>query len=261
MIPFLEEQFSLAGEVAVVTGGTGELCSAMAQGMAQAGAKVAIVGRDAAKAEKRLAAIRKAGGEAVFLSADVTKKAELEKVAAEAVKRFGKITIALNGAGTNSPTPFLEISDEEMQKILETNYKSVVFGCQVFGKVLIDQKQGGTILNIASMSAIRPLSRVFTYSATKAAVLNLTMNLAREWAPQGIRVNALSPGFFPAEQNRKILQPERVAKIMAHTPMNRFGEPGELMGPVVFLCSRKAGSFVTGCHLTVDGGFSCMEFS
>ena len=110
------------------------------------------------------------------------------------------------------------------------------------------------------MSAIRPLSRVFTYSATKAAVLNLTLNLAREWAPQGIRVNALSPGFFPAEQNRKILQPERVAKILAHTPMNRFGEAGELMGPAVFLCARKAGSFVTGCHLTVDGGFSSMEF-
>ena len=258
---FLEEQFSLAGEVAVVTGGTGELCSAMAQGFAQAGAKVALVGRDPAKAGKRLDAIKAAGGEAVFLPADVTKKAELERVAAEAVKAFGKVTIVLNGAGTNSPTPFLEISDDEMQRILETNYKSVVFGCQVFGKLLIDQKQGGAILNIASMSAIRPLSRVFTYSATKAAVLNLTMNLAREWAPQGIRVNALSPGFFPAEQNKKILQPERVAKIMAHTPMARFGESSELMGAAVFLCARKAGSFVTGCHLTVDGGFSCMEFS
>ena len=260
MSSFLEEQFSLKGEVAVVTGGTGELCSAMAQAFAQAGAKVAIVGRDAAKAERRLAAIKDAGGEAVFLSADVTRKAEVERVAVETVKKFGKLTIALNGAGTNSPTPFLDISDEEMQRILDTNYKSVVFGCQVFGKTLLDQKQGGVIINITSMSAIRPLSRVFTYSATKAAVLNLTMNLAREWAPQGIRVNALSPGFFPAEQNRKILQPERVAKILAHTPMNRFGEAGELMGPVVFLSSRKAGSFVTGCHLTVDGGFSSMEF-
>jgi NAD(P)-dependent dehydrogenase (short-subunit alcohol dehydrogenase family) len=148
-----------------------------------------------------------------------------------------------------------------MQRILETNYKSVVYGCQVFGKQMIDQRQGGTIINITSMSAIRPLSRVFTYSATKAAVLNLTMNLAREWASEGLRVNAISPGFFPAEQNKKILQPERVAKIMAHTPMNRFGEAQELMGPIVFLCARRAGSFVTGCHLTVDGGFSCMEFS
>lgn len=260
MTSFLEEQFSLKGEVAVVTGGTGELCSAIAQGFARAGAQVALVGRDAAKAEKRLSAIRDAGGEAVFIAADVTKKSELDHVAREVVKMFGKLTLAVNGAGTNSPTPFLDISDEEMQRILDTNYKSVVFGCQVFGKTLIDQKLGGVILNITSMSAIRPLSRVFTYSATKAAVLNLTLNLAREWAPQGVRVNALSPGFFPAEQNRKILQPERVAKILAHTPMNRFGEAGELMGPAVFLCARKAGSFVTGCHLTVDGGFSSMEF-
>jgi NAD(P)-dependent dehydrogenase (short-subunit alcohol dehydrogenase family) len=257
---FLSEQFSLDGEVAVVTGGTGELCSAMAQGFAQAGAKVVLVGRDAAKAERRLESIRKAGGEAIFLAADVTRKAELERVARETIERFGKITLALNGAGANSPTPFLEISDEEMQRLLDTNYKSVVFGCQVFGRVLIDQKAGGSIINIASMSAIRPLSRVFTYSATKAAVLNLTMNLAREWASHGIRVNALSPGFFPAEQNRKILQPERVTKILAHTPMNRFGEARELMGPAIFLGSRGAGSFVTGCHLTVDGGFSCMEF-
>ena len=260
MPSFVEDQFSLAGETAVVVGGTGELCSAMAQGFAQAGAKVVLVGRDAAKAEKRLEAIRAAGGEGRFVAADVTKKAELERAAKESLAAFGKVTIVVNGAGTNSPTPFLDISDEEMQKILDVNYKSVVFGCQVFGKLLIDQKQGGTILNITSMSAIRPLSRVFTYSATKAAVLNLTMNLAREWAPQGLRVNALSPGFFPAEQNKKILQPERVAKILAHTPMNRFGEAPELMGPAVFLCSRKAGSFVTGCHLTVDGGFSCMEF-
>jgi NAD(P)-dependent dehydrogenase (short-subunit alcohol dehydrogenase family) len=255
MTSFLDEQFSLAGEVAVVTGGTGELCGAMAEGFARAGAKVVLVGRDPAKAEKRLASIKAAGGEARFIAADVTQKAELERVAAD----VGRFMIVLNGAGTNSPTPFLDISDEEMQRILDTNYKSVVFGCQVFGRRLIEQKSG-VILNITSMSAIRPLSRVFTYSASKAAVLNLTLNLAREWAPQGVRVNALSPGFFPAEQNRKILQPERVAKILAHTPMNRFGEAGELMGPAVFLCARKAGSFVTGCHLTVDGGFSSMEF-
>jgi NAD(P)-dependent dehydrogenase (short-subunit alcohol dehydrogenase family) len=261
MNPFLEEQFSLAGEVAVVTGGSGELCSSIAQGFAQAGAKVVIVGRDAAKAERRLEAIRKAGGEAVFAAADVTRKADLERVAAEAQKAWGKVTIAVNGAGINSPTPFLDISEPEMQKILDTNYKSVVYGCQVFGRAMIEQKLGGAIVNITSMSAIRPLSRVFTYSATKAAVLNLTMNLAREWAPQGVRVNALSPGFFPAEQNRKILQPERVQKILAHTPMGRFGEAPELMGAAVFLCARKAGSFVTGCHLTVDGGFSSMEFN
>ncbi len=261
MNQFLEEQFSLAGEVAVVTGGGGELCGAIAHGFSRAGAKVAIVDYDAVKGERRTEELRKAGAEAVFVQADLTKKAEVERVAAETVKAFGKITLALNGVGINSPTPFLEISDQELQRILDTNFKSVVFGCQVFGKAMVDQKQGGAILNIASMSAIRPLSRVFTYSATKAAVLNITLNLAREWAPQGIRVNALSPGFFPAEQNRKILQPERVEKILAHTPMGRFGEPHELVGASLFLCARKAGSFVTGCHLTVDGGFSCMEFN
>jgi NAD(P)-dependent dehydrogenase (short-subunit alcohol dehydrogenase family) len=261
MTGFLEEQFSLKGETAVVTGGTGELCGAMAEALALAGARVVLVGRDPAKADRRLEAIRASGGEASFVSAEVTRKAELERVADETVKRYGGFGIVINGAGTNSPTPFLEITDEEMQRILEVNYKSVVFGCQVFGKRMIDAGTGGVIVNITSMSAIRPLSRVFTYSATKAAVLNLTMNLAREWAPRGLRVNALSPGFFPAEQNRKILQPERVAKILAHTPLARFGEARELMGPVVFLCARKAASFVTGCHLTVDGGFSCMEFN
>jgi NAD(P)-dependent dehydrogenase (short-subunit alcohol dehydrogenase family) len=261
MNPFLEEQFSLAGEVAVVTGGGGELCGAMAHGFARAGARVAIVDYDAAKGQGRLETLRKAGAEAIFVQADLTKKAEVERVAEDTRKAFGKITIALNGVGINSPTPFLEISEPEMQRILDANFKSVVFGCQVFGQAMIEQKLGGAILNIASMSAIRPLSRVFTYSATKAAVLNITLNLAREWAPQGIRVNALSPGFFPAEQNRKILQPERVEKILAHTPLGRFGEPQELVGASIFLCARKAGSFVTGCHLTVDGGFSCMEFN
>jgi len=260
MTSFLTDQFSLAGEVAVVVGGTGELCSAIAQGFAQAGAKVVLVGRDAAKAERRLAAIRDAGGEAVFLPAEATKKADLERVAAETVKKLGKLTIALNGAGANSATPFFDVPEEEIDRIFDTNYKSVYFGCQVFGKLMIEQKQGGAILNVSSMSAIRPLSRVFNYSASKAALLNLTLNLAREWASKGVRVNALAPGFFPAEQNRKILDPERVSRIMAHTPMGRFGEPQELVGAAIFLCARRAGSFVTGSHLTVDGGFSCMEF-
>jgi NAD(P)-dependent dehydrogenase (short-subunit alcohol dehydrogenase family) len=256
---FLDEQFSLAGEVAVVVGGTGELLGAIALGLAQAGAKVVLVGRDRDKAGRKLEAIRAAGGEATFVAADATKKADLERVAAETVKAHGRITIALNGAGTNSATPFFEISEEEMQRILDTNYKSVAYGCQVFARAMVEQKQGGAIVNISSVSAERSLSRVFTYSATKAAVLNLTRNLARELAPHGIRVNALCPGFFPAEQNRKVLTPDRVGKVMAHTPMARFGEARELVGAAILLCARKAGSFVTGCHLVVDGGFSCME--
>ena len=134
MSSYLEEQFGLSGETAVVVGGTGELCGTIAEGLAKAGAKVVIVGRSQEKADKRLAAIKEAGGQAIFIAADVTKKADLEKVAVGAAREFGNITIAVNGAGVNSATPFLEISDEEMTKILDANYKAVVFGSQVFGK-------------------------------------------------------------------------------------------------------------------------------
>jgi NAD(P)-dependent dehydrogenase (short-subunit alcohol dehydrogenase family) len=123
---------------------------------------------------------------------------------------------------------------------------------------MLDRETAGSIINIASVSAELPLSRVFTYSASKAAVLNLTRNLAREWAPKGIRVNALSPGFFPAEQNRRVLTPDRVENIMRHTPAGRFGTPEELAGAVILLASNGAGSFMTGCNLFVDGGFTAM---
>jgi NAD(P)-dependent dehydrogenase (short-subunit alcohol dehydrogenase family) len=128
----------------------------------------------------------------------------------------------------------------------------------VIGKDMLDRGTKGSIINIASVSAGRPLSRVFTYSLSKAAVLSLTQNLAREWATRGIRVNALSPGFFPAEQNRKVLTPDRVENIMRHTPMARFGSPEELAGAVLLLASPKAGSFLTGHNLLVDGGFTAM---
>src|SRR5207247_5682713 len=131
--------------------------------------------------------------------------------------------VLVNGAGTNSPTPFLEISDDEWERIFNVNLNTVRLACQVLGKCMLDKGRGGSIINVASLSAVVPLSRVFTYSATKAALLNLTQNLAREWAPHGIRVNAISPGFFPAEQNRDVLTPERVENIMRHTPMQRFG--------------------------------------
>jgi NAD(P)-dependent dehydrogenase (short-subunit alcohol dehydrogenase family) len=128
----------------------------------------------------------------------------------------------------------------------------------VFGKFMLGQHTPASIINVASLSAITPLSRVFTYSATKAAVLSLTQNLAREWGPHGIRVNAISPGFFPAEQNRKILSPDRVEDIMRHTPMHRFGAPTELAGAILLLASARAGSFLTGANIVVDGGFMAM---
>jgi NAD(P)-dependent dehydrogenase (short-subunit alcohol dehydrogenase family) len=249
--------FSLTGKTAVVIGGTGELCGAMAGGMAAAGAKVILVGRDAAKAEKRLAAIRAAGGHASFEACEVTSRAELADLAGRVAAGGQRVDILVNGAGVNSATPFLEISDEEMDRIISINLKAVMVACQVFGARML-ASGGGSIINLGSMSGLVPLSRVFTYSATKAAVHNLSKNLAREWAPQGVRVNTLVPGFFPAEQNRQVLTPDRVASIMGHTPMKRFGEAHELVGATLLLASD-AGSFITGSEIVVDGGFAAMS--
>ena len=255
---FLTSLFSLHDKVAVVIGGTGELCGAMAEGLAGAGAEVVVVGRNQDKAHPRLAKIEAAGGRAWFHAVEATSKSEIEALLAAVLRRSGRVDIVVNGAGINSATPFFDIAEEEFDRIIRVNLKGVFFGCQVFGKHLVEAGQGGSIINIGSMSGVIPLSRVFTYSATKSAVHNLSLNLAREWAPHRVRVNVLVPGFFPAEQNRKILQPERIAKIMAHTPMDRFGEARELIGATLLLASDKAGSFITGEELIVDGGFHAM---
>jgi NAD(P)-dependent dehydrogenase (short-subunit alcohol dehydrogenase family) len=251
------ELFDLSGKTAVVIGGTGELCGAMAEGMAAAGGRVVLVGRDAAKAEKRMKSIRRAGGDVSFEACDATSRTELSSLAERLFSNGGAVNILVNGAGVNSATSFLEISDEEMDRIISINLKAVMVACQVFGARMVDAG-GGSIINLGSMSGIIPLSRVFAYSATKAAVHNLSKNLAREWAPRGLRVNTLVPGFFPAEQNRKVLTPERVASIMGHTPMNRFGEAHELVGATLLLASD-AGNFITGSEIVVDGGFASMS--
>jgi len=256
---YLSGLFGLAGRVAVVIGGTGELCGAIAEGLAAAGAEVVLVGRNAEKAGARLKRIADAGGRGWFFAAEATSRKDLESLLAAAVARSGRVDIVVNGAGTNSPTPFLEITEEEFERIVRVNLNSVFLGCQVFGGYLVKRGEGGSIINLGSMSGLVPLSRVFTYSATKAAVHNLTKNLAREWAPQRVRVNTLVPGFFPAEQNRKVLTPARVASIMGHTPMGRFGEARELVGAALLLASDSAGSFITGSELAVDGGFNAMS--
>jgi NAD(P)-dependent dehydrogenase (short-subunit alcohol dehydrogenase family) len=250
------ELFSLQDRVAVVIGGTGLLCGEMAEGFAMAGATVALVGRDAANAKKRLDKIAKGGGTAEFFSCDTTSKASLQKLLADLVAKFGKVDVLINGAGVNSPTPFFDITEEEFDKIITVNLKGLVLACQIFGKHMVE-RASGSIINLGSASGLNPLSRVFTYSASKAAVHNISKNLAREWATQGVRVNILVPGFFPAEQNRKILNPERVATIMGKTPMKRFGEAHELVGAALLLASD-AGSFITGTELVVDGGFDAM---
>ncbi|QDV21125.1 putative oxidoreductase UxuB [Gimesia panareensis] len=255
---YLQSLFGLTGKTAIVIGGTGVLGGAIADALAQAGAHVVIVGRNAENGAGRVKIIEDLGGTAEFFKADSTSRADLEALVAHLKSSERTPDILVNGAGINAATPFLEISDEEWEDIFRVNLLSVKVACQVFGEAMLDQHTGGSIINIASMSAIIPLSRVFTYSATKAAVLNLTQNLAREWAEQGVRVNALSPGFFPAEQNRKVLTPERVKSIMNHTPAQRFGDPDELAGAVLLMASGKAGSFITGANIAVDGGFSCM---
>ena len=252
------EMFSLAGKVAAVVGGGGVLAGEMAMGLAGAGADVAILDFNPAGADARADAVRALGRRAIGIPGDATKKPDLEAALARILAEFGRIDILINAAGINSGTPFLEITEEEWHKILDVDLTSVFLACQVFGKAMVESGRGGSIINISSVSSGPPLSKVFTYAVSKGGVNQVTQFLAREWAPNRVRVNAIVPGFFPAEQNRKLLTPERTAAILGHTPMGRFGEARELVGAVVFLASEKASAFVTGAILRVDGGFLAM---
>jgi NAD(P)-dependent dehydrogenase (short-subunit alcohol dehydrogenase family) len=253
-----KDMFALDGQVAVVIGGGGVLAGAMATGLAEAGADVAILDLSLEGAEARAAAIRQSTGRrATAIQVDATSKADLQSACDAIVAQLGSVDILLNAAGINSGTPFFEISEAEWQRIIDIDLKSVFLACQVFGKVMVDKKSG-CVINISSASSNPPLSKVFTYSVAKGGVNQITHFLAREWATSGVRVNAIIPGFFPAEQNRKILTEERVAQIMNHTPMRRFGEAEELIGAVVYLASPKAASFVTGSIVRVDGGYLSM---
>jgi NAD(P)-dependent dehydrogenase (short-subunit alcohol dehydrogenase family) len=250
--------FSLDGQVAAVVGGGGVLAGAMATGLAEAGADVAILDVSLEGAESRAKSIATMGRKAIGIRCDATSKAELQSALETILERFGHVDVLINAAGVNSATPFFEITEAEWQRLIDIDLKSVFLACQVFGKAMVDAGRGGSIINISSASSGPPLSKVFTYSVAKGAVNQVTQFLARELAPHNIRVNAILPGFFPAEQNRKILTEERVAQIMNHTPMKRFGESCELVGMVVYLASPRASSFVTGSLLRVDGGFGAM---
>lgn len=258
MSEYLTKLFGLKGKVAVVIGGTGELCGAMAEALAGAGAEVILVGRNQEKANARLEKLHHFHGKCYFEPCEASDYNQLETLLDQVTKKSGYVDILVNGAGVNSATPFFEIEESEIDRILSINLKGVIFACQVFGRYMLERGQGGSIINIGSISGLGPLSRVFTYSLSKAAVHNLTKNLAREWASQNIRVNTLVPGFFPAEQNRRILSEERVNTILGKTPMKRFGEADELAGATLFLAAG-AGSFVTGTEVVVDGGFDAMS--
>lgn len=255
---YVEDLFGLSGQVAVVVGGTGVLGGALAEGLAKAGASVVVAGRDEGRGRERVAAIVEAGGSATFGPVDVSRRDSIEGLLAHTLSTYGRVDMLINGAGVNSASTYLDVRDDDWDRVLTSNLTAVHRGCQVFGGHMAAHG-GGSILNVASASAHLPLSRVFAYSASKAAVVNLTQNVAREFGTSGVRVNALCPGFFPAEQNRKILDAARVAKIMAQTPMERFGEPEELVGATLLLLSKRAGSFITGATYYVDGGFTAMR--
>ena len=252
----------------MVIGATGALGGAIAEGLGAAGAQVAVLGRNADRGQQRVQAIEAAGGKAGFFAADAIQRESLHAARLAVEKAMGCATILVNAAGGNDPKvtvtgerTFEQIALADWQANFDLNLVGGVFlPCQEFGPAML-ARGGGSIINIASVSAHLPLSRVVTYSAAKAAVLNLTLFLAREWAAKGVRVNSITPGFFPAEQNRKLLFNDdgspsaRTKAIWGHTPMNRFGDPRELVGAALFLASTKASSFVTGTDIRVDGGY------
>ena len=256
---YLDDLFSLDGKVAVAIGAGGVLAGAMADALGAAGARVAVLDLNGEAADERAEDIRKASGvEALGMAIDATSEKDLRKALGQVLSLWERVDILLNAPGINSGTPFFEITEEEWDRILSVNLKSMFLACQIFGQEMVDRGEGGSIINISSASSGPPLSKVFTYSITKAGVNNLTQFLAREWAPHSVRVNAVAPGFFPAEQNRQLLTEERTAAIMGHTPIARFGEADELAGAVVWLASAQASSFVTGTVIRVDGGFTAM---
>jgi len=265
----LSDLFQLEGETAAVIGGTGALGGAMADALAAFGARVAIVGRSEERGRQRVQAIEATGGSAIFQSADALSSDSIRTARDEIARQLGPVTILVNAAGGNRPdatlppgSDFCKLPVEAWQNVFDLNLVGgALLPCQIFGETMVAAGRG-SIINIASMAGMIPLSRVVAYSAAKAAVINLTQFLAREWASRGVRVNALSPGFFPAEQNRGLLfkedggYTERGGQIIGHTPMARFGESHELAGATVWLASHRAASFVTGQNIVVDGGFS-----
>ena len=268
-----QEFYDISGKTAVVTGGAGVLCAAMCQVLAATGAKVAVLDLNAEAAESLAAELRSTGAEAISLNCNVLDKASLESAAQEVLAKFGRVDILINGAGGNKPQattsleqPFFDLPAEALRWVLDLNLLGAILPAQVFGKILAGQKSG-VILNISSMNAFRPLTRIPAYSAAKAGVSNFTqwlaVHMAQEYSPH-IRVNAIAPGFFISDQNRRLLLNEdgsltpRGQSIFDHTPMKRFGTPDELLGAVLWLVSP-ASAFVTGIVVPVDGGFSAFS--
>lgn len=271
---FLKELFGLEARVAVVTGGGGVLCGTMGRALARAGARVAVLDLRPEAAQKVVDHIQATGGEAVAIPCNVLDKASIEAAAQTVLETFGRVDILINGAGgnkkqaTTSPDlAFFDLPDDAVQWVFNLNFIGTLLPSQVFGRLMADQGEG-VILNMSSMNAFRPLTRIPAYSAAKAGVSNFTrwlaVHMAQEYSPR-IRVNALAPGFFMTKQNRFLLTDEttggltpRGQTIIEHTPMGRFGDPDDLIGTALWLLSEGA-SFVTGIVVPVDGGFSAFS--
>lgn len=254
---WVADLFSLRDFRAGVIGGTGVLGGRFAEVLAAAGAEVGVFGRSRERGEAVVARIEACGGSGFFHPVDVTDRGSIERAAAATAARGG-LDILVNAAGVNTSTPFDAVTDEEWGRLIDVNLSSMFKAIQIFVPQLRNRPNGASIVTISSASSGPPLSKVFGYAVAKAGVNNLTQYLARELAPDGIRVNAIVPGFFPAEQNRALLSEERIADIVRHTPMRRLGEPKELDGALLWLASPRASGFVTGSLVRVDGGFSAM---
>lgn len=254
---YLDSLFNLGGKTILLTGAGGFLVGELSRAAGRAGMKVVCCDNRLEEAQRTANEVVSAGGEAIACQLDVRDPKAFEDALQRTLDTFGKLDCVLNGAGTNAPTPFLDISLQEWNDILAVQLTGTMLSCQVFGRYMLAQG-GGSIVNISSASAGPPLSKAFTYSVAKAGIANLTQNLAREWGTSGIRVNAIRPGFFPTEWSMKhFITPERQAAILGHTAMKRYGRPEELVGAVLWLFSDAAG-FVTGAEIAVDGGFAAM---
>ncbi|HZC07597.1 MAG TPA: SDR family oxidoreductase [Ktedonobacterales bacterium] len=263
--------FDIRGQTAVVTGGSGVLGRAMSLGLGAAGARVAVLGRHVEACERVAQAIRAAGGDATGVTCDVLDRASIERAARTVSASLGHVDILVNAAGGNAPKAttsadcsFFDLDERAIDDVVRLNLNGTITCCQVFGRAMA-ARGAGSIVNIASMNAIRPLTRIPAYSASKAAVVNFTqwlaVHMAQEYDPR-IRVNALAPGFFLTEQNRFLLTDEetgawtaRGAAIVSHTPAGRLGAPDDLVGALIWLVSPAA-SFVTGAVIPIDGGFA-----
>ena len=263
-------QFDLTGNIAVITGAAGVLCSTVAKELAEAGVKLALLDIAGDKAEQVALSIRKAGGEAVGIGCDVLDPDSLKAAREQILSQYGRVDILINGAGgnkaaatTSADLSFFQMPPDALQWVMNLNLLGTIYPTQVFGEIMAEQKSG-SIVNISSMASLTPLTNTVAYSAAKAAVSNFTqwmsVHFCQNYSPN-IRVNAIAPGFLHTEQNHYLLvdeagrATERGKKIIAGTPMGRYGDPRELAGAIIYLCSAAA-SFVTGTILPIDGGYN-----